>query len=251
MLPEETIGLIPAAGKGVRLNLPFPKELFPIIQDDKYYPVANFPLRSMLLSAVKHVVFVINESKSQLIQYFGSGQRFNCHISYVVQEDRQDPSKNISTSPGLAHALDSAFHLTQGKTVFFGMADTIMSPVNAFDIALTKTGPNADIILCLFKTDTPEKFGMVHVNEKNQEVIEIVDKPQETDLQWMWGSIIWGPAFTRFLHDRVTQDKISDFATILNLAIHNGLKCMGSKIDDGTFIDLGTYDEILSFYNRE
>ena len=249
MLPKDKIGLIPAAGKGIRLNLPFPKELFPIIQSDKCYPVSRFTLNSILSSDVNHIVFVINESKSQLLQYFGDGHRFNCNISYVVQETHSDSVNNNSTSPGLANALDSAYHLTQGKTVFFGMADTIMKPANAFAIALENIGPNVDIILCLFQTNTPEKFGMVQIDDENQNVRKILDKPHDTDLKWMWGSIIWGPAYTQFLHDRVVQDQISDFASILNMAIQEGLICKAAKIDGGTFIDLGTYDEILSLYS--
>ncbi|MEZ4555371.1 MAG: hypothetical protein R2851_07405 [Caldilineaceae bacterium] len=62
--------------------------------------------------------------------YFGNGRRFGCDISYVVQESTNEAGQ--STSPGLAHALDSAYHLTRGKTVCFGMADTIMQPVDVF-----------------------------------------------------------------------------------------------------------------------
>src|SRR5689334_16172276 len=123
---EEFIGLIPAAGKGVRLGLPYPKELYPVIRDNHYRPIAQFVVNNLTTAGLHHVVFVINETKHQLVGYFGNGQRFGCNISYVVQEAANGQDK--STSPGLAHALDSAYHLTQGKTVFFGMADTIMQP---------------------------------------------------------------------------------------------------------------------------
>ena len=35
-MDEELIGLIPAAGKGVRLGLPYPKELYPVIRENRY-----------------------------------------------------------------------------------------------------------------------------------------------------------------------------------------------------------------------
>ena len=44
--------------------------------------------------------------------------------------------KTKSTSPGLAHALDSAYHLIKGKTVFFGMADTLMKAGKEFRFAI-------------------------------------------------------------------------------------------------------------------
>ena len=36
MLSDDTIGLVPAAGKGVRLALPYPKELYPVMWDNRY-----------------------------------------------------------------------------------------------------------------------------------------------------------------------------------------------------------------------
>ena len=127
---DELIGLIPAAGKGVRLGLPYPKELYPVIRDNRYKPVSQFVLDNLTAAGLRHVVFVVNETKHQLLGYFGNGQRFGCHISYVVQETAN--GLEASTSPGLAHALDSAYHLTCGKTVYFGMADTIMQPTDVF-----------------------------------------------------------------------------------------------------------------------
>jgi dTDP-glucose pyrophosphorylase len=123
IMQEDVIGLVPAAGKGIRLGLPYPKELYPIIRNNHYKPIAQFVIQNLTEAGVQHVIFVINETKHQLIGYFGNGQRFGCQISYVVQESRNDQLD--STSPGLAHALDSGYHLIKGKRCF-GMADTIM-----------------------------------------------------------------------------------------------------------------------------
>ncbi len=236
----EVIGLIPAAGQGVRLGLPYPKELYPVIRNNRYKPVSNFVVDNILTADVKHVVFVINETKHQLLGYFGSGKRFGCDISYVVQEQSSRDGK--STSPGLAMALDSAYHLTKGKEVYFGMADTIMQPQDVFQRARTVTSPNADITLILFATNRPQKFGMVRFDGEDR-VLEIVDKPIKTDLTEMWGAIIWGPAFTDFLHECVTRGQ-SDFAEILNGAIASGLYAHTVHNPDGSYHDLGTYEEI-------
>jgi glucose-1-phosphate thymidylyltransferase len=243
---EEMIGLIPAAGKGVRLGLPYPKELYPIIRNNRYKPVAQFVLDNLTEAEVRHIVFVINETKHQLIAYFGDGHRFGCHISYVVQEQMDGQTK--STSPGLAHALDSAYHLTQGKTVFFGMADTIMQPRDALSCAFTQADRENDVILVMFPTDRPEKFGMVRVDHENR-VLEIVDKPHRTDLTEMWGSIIWRPRFTEYLHDYVARG-VADFAQIMNSAIAAGLHFRGVRMVNGTYIDLGTYEEIMEMDER-
>ena len=247
MSNEEFIGLIPAAGKGVRLGLPYPKELYPVIRENRYKPISQFVLNNLTRAKVNHVAIVINETKHQLIGYFGSGRRFGCDISYIVQEPIS--SSGQSTSPGLAQALDSAYHLTKGKTVFFGMADTIMQPENVFDTAYQQAQPDDDVILILFPTERPEKFGMVAMDDTNK-VIKIIDKPQKTDLTEMWGCIIWRSKFTEFLHKSVDQLGISDFAAIMNNAIQEGYKFRGVSFHEGVFIDLGTYDEIMELDRR-
>lgn len=241
-MKEEIIGLVPAAGKGVRLGLPYPKELYPVIRDNHYKPISQFVLTNLTTAGLTHIVFVINETKHQLIGFFGNGHRFGCNVTYVVQEQRM--GDNESTSPGLAHALDSAYHLVQGKTVFFGMADTIMQPADVFSHAYKSALPDDDVIFGLFETERPEKFGMVRTADDGL-VIEIVDKPRQTDLTRMWGCIIWRPSFTEYLHEAVNQRKISDFAIIMNNAIADGLKFRGIHVDDGVYIDLGTYEEIM------
>ena len=244
---DEIIGLIPAAGIGVRLALPYPKELYPVILDSRYKPIAQFILESLITAGLEHVVFVINETKHQLIGYFGNGQRFGCHISYVVQEATRQP--NNSTSPGLAHALDSAYYQTKGKQVCFGMADTVIQPDDVFARAYDASNSDDDVIIALFETDRPEKFGMVRLDEESR-VLEIDDKPTETDLTDMWGCMIWRPRFTEHLHECVHHRRMTDFAAIMNEAIASGMRFRGVRMVDSTYTDLGTYDEIMEMDAR-
>jgi glucose-1-phosphate thymidylyltransferase len=237
---EEWIGLIPAAGKGLRLGLPYPKELYPVIRNNRYKPVSQFILDNMVTAGVSHLVFVINETKHQLIAYFGNGQRFGCDITYVVQESLEQQEN--STSPGLAHALDSAYHLTYGKTVFFGMADTIIQPKSIFKNALEQAAPGDDAILCLFSTEHPEKVGIVQ--REGAYISKIIDKPKQTNLTEMWGCMIWKPKFTEFLHVSIKKG-IMDFARIMNMAIDSGLKFKGIYSENSSYLDLGTYQEII------
>jgi glucose-1-phosphate thymidylyltransferase len=244
---EDMVGLIPAAGRGVRLGLPYPKELYPVIRDNRYKPISQFVVNNMTVAGIHHIVFVINETKHQLVGFFGDGHRFNCQLSYVVQEQRTPEGK--STSPGLSDALDSAYHLIRGKTVCFGMADTIMQPEDIFKRGLESALPDDDVILMLFTTERPEKFGMVRI-DRDWSVLEIVDKPKQTDLTEMWGCMIWRPRFTEYLHESVRVKDISDFAVIMNNAIRAGFKYRGVHIKDGVYIDLGTYEEIADMDRR-
>ena len=238
---DGAVGLVPAAGRGVRLGLPYPKELYPIIRQNRYKPVSQFVLDNLVMAGVGHVVFVINETKHQLVGYFGDGSRFGCNVSYVVQENGGQESP--STSPGLAHALDSAYHLVRDKTVCFGMADTIMEPRDVFARAWASADGDDDLVAVLFPTSRPENFGMVRLDSASR-VLEIVDKPRETSLTFMWGCIIWRPRFTEHLRDCVRRQGTSDFARIMNEAIAYGMKARAYPVVDGSYTDLGTYEEI-------
>jgi glucose-1-phosphate thymidylyltransferase len=244
---EERIGLIPAAGKGVRLGLPYPKELYPVIRNNHYKPISEFVVDNLVNAGLQHIVFVVNETKHQLMGYFGSGQRFGCNISYVVQEVVENGTN--STSPGLAHALNSAYHLVRGKTVFFGMADTLMQPRDVFKQVYEAALPEDDVLFGLFTTEHPEKFGMVK-RDCDHCILGIDDKPQKTDLTEMWGCIVWRPKFTEYLHECVCGQGISDFARIMNMAIADGMKFRGVHMHEGIYIDLGTYEEIADLERK-
>lgn len=238
---ENLIGLIPAAGRGERLQLPFPKELYPVNWNGSFKPVSQYIVENLTSAGVYHIVFVINATKHQLIDYFGNGSRFNCRISYVVQETRG--VENSSTSPGLAHAIDAAFHLTQNKTVFFGMPDTIMEPPDIFAQAHQDASSEEEAVLGVFHTAEPQKFGAVKLNPDGS-IGWIEDKREGTPLTEMWGFIIWRSNFTEYLHQRVREGE-SDFGVILNDAIaRRGMKFRGHRVAEGKYLDLGTFEDI-------
>jgi glucose-1-phosphate thymidylyltransferase len=129
-------------------------------------------------------------------------------------------------------------------TVLFGMADTIMEPVDLFTRMLDAAGPEDDVVMGLFPTEHPEKFGMVAFDADHR-VLSITDKPRETDLKYMWGCIIWRPRFTEHLHSCIRDGGIVDFATIMNEALEAALRFRAVCFEEGTYLDMGTYDEIL------
>jgi glucose-1-phosphate thymidylyltransferase len=244
---SDVIGLVPAAGKGVRLGLPYPKELYPIIRNNRYKPVSQFVIENLTASGVDHVVFVINETKHQLIGYYGDGTRFGCRFSYVVQEQRESDAR--STSPGLGHALNAAYHLTAGKTVCFGMADTIMSPFDIYRHLLDALGPGDAAVLGVFPAVRPEISGMVDF-EAGGCVRAIVDKPASTHLTHGWGLIVWRPVFTDYLRGCIEDRDIVDFADVMNHAIADGLTLRACAVPGGAYTDLGTYEEIEELERR-
>jgi glucose-1-phosphate thymidylyltransferase len=241
---DELIGLVPAAGQGTRLGLPYPKELQPLIRGSSFKPVAQFAVESLAAAGVRHIVFVVNESKHQLMGYFGAGRRFGVTLSYVVQEP--------SPAPGLAGALDAAHHLVAGKTVLFAMPDTIVRPADAFAHLLGAAAPDDALVLGLFATNRPDKLGMVDVGQGGR-VRAVVDKPRATTLTLAWGIMLWRPSFTEHLH-RSVAGRGGDLAAIVNDAIAAGLGARGVVVPGGRFADLGTFDDIVAtedWYRKE
>jgi glucose-1-phosphate thymidylyltransferase len=123
----ETVGLVPAAGKGTRLGLPFPKELCPLPFGASFVPVADVTVGNLVEAGVRSLVLVINHEKAKLVRHFGSGARFGAEIAYVCQETVSE----ASASAGLGDAIDAAYHLTRGRRVAFGMPDTIVTPAGS------------------------------------------------------------------------------------------------------------------------
>ena len=118
-----------------------------------------------------------------------------------------------------------------------------MEPGDVFARAWAAAEADDDVVTVLFPTTRPEKFGMVRLDGANR-VVEIVDKPQATALSLMWGCILWRPRFTEHLHDSVRRRGASDFAAILNDAIAGGMRVRAFPVPDGSYMDLGTYEEI-------
>lgn len=234
----EAVGIVPAAGKGTRLGLPFPKELWPLPGVPGFLPVAQLTVQNMLAASVTRLAFVITDEKAAVIRHFRSGAALGAEIAYVCQEAVSETSR----SAGLSDALDAAYSLARGRHVAFGMPDTLVSPRTCFVPLLAAVEAGADLALGLFETAEPEKFGMVDFAEDGR-VRAVVDKPASTDLDWMWGIAAWSAAFGDFLH-RTMAEAPTDFAGVMNAALEAGLDARALAVDGGRYLDLGTPGDV-------
>lgn len=245
-------GLVPAAGRGKRLApLPMPKELFPIGYQDytidgRVYKrpkvVSQYLIEHLVTAGAQKIIIVLGPEKHDIMHYFGSGSRFGVEIAYVYQEQPH----------GMPFGLDLAWSwLRDGDDVLFGMPDTIIEPADAFQsLHQARLATEADLMLGLFATDTPSKFGMV-VLDGEQRVVETIDKPAETTLRYMWGNAAWNMTFGRFMHDYLIAHaswgcaaRESVFGDVLNAAIRGGLSVRAHIFEGGRYIDIGTVEEL-------
>lgn len=240
----DKVGLVPCAGKGTRLNLPFSKELFPNVHANKYVPVIMYTIHSMKVAGIEHIIFTINPDKRDIIKYLGNGKQFNLKFSYCVHP----------VPKSLPESLNEAYHLIHDKMVVFAMPDTYIQPDDYLSSLIKEHEKNEkfDVTLGCFNTNFTEKFGMVKF--KGFEVVEaIYDKPRKTDLSWMWGAMVWNPGFSKELHQFVLINENGsrqERELILSDALVpliNQKKVRAHFFPDGIYKDLGTYDEIIEW----
>lgn len=244
------VGIIPAAGKGSRLApFPCPKELFPVGYQDylvngvtqrRPKVISQYLIEHIIDAGAKKVLIIISEGKGDIMKYYGDGSHYLTDIAYLYQEELN----------GMPNALNLANKWIGDSTVMFGMPDTIIEPDTLFKEMLAyHESNNAEITIGLFPTNNPSKFGMVSMDENNN-VLYTIDKPIESNLQYMWGCAIWSPAFTallaEFVSSRNGNTKENVLGDVFNLAIERKMKVIGFVPADGKYIDIGTSDELDS-----
>lgn len=241
----DIVGLIPCAGMGTRLGLPFSKEMFPDIYNEGYRPIIMYTIEAMKKAGLKHLIFTINPGKTELLRFLGNGQQFGMNFSYVIHPEPLS----------LPESLDEAYHLIKDQVVAFAMPDTVIEPAD-FMVQLVEEHQSnqGEVTLGCFKTDNPTKFAMVDF--EGDQILNIIEKPTTSNLSWMWGCMVWNPSFTQELHDFILQQtKTSEGELTLSEALMmKFVKKDQVKVytfPQGRYRDLGTYDELIHWAAKE
>lgn len=132
--------------------------------------------------------------------------------------------------------LSARDYLSDSASILFGMPDTFFDfPLVYERLATRLNASNADVVLAVFKA-RPEQHrqgGMVSIS--HNQVVDIVDKPEATHLQYIWGAMAWRARFWSCL----TPD-MPHVGYGVKVAIEQGLdvqavSCAGGFWDCGTF----------------
>lgn len=240
----DIVGVIPAAGRGSRVSpLPGSKELFPVgftlgsfEGKPRRHPkvVSQFLVEQMQRAQVNRILMAVSPYKVDIVQYYRSGSYIGVPISYVIQEEPW----------GMPYALDLAYPwLHQNSLTLFGMPDTVFGPPHALaEMVRQQEKSQADVVLALFPTSTPWRFGMVDCDREGH-VRRIIDKPKETTLRYLWGAACWTYRFATFMHDvlpATRPEKEVVLGDIFQQALDNGLKITTALFEDGIYLDIGS-----------
>ncbi|PAU94008.1 dTDP-glucose pyrophosphorylase [Aliifodinibius salipaludis] len=241
---SDVIGLIPAAGFATRIApmLSCSKEMQSVtLPDGSSRVVSSFLLEALQYANVKKTYFILRRGKWDIPEYFSNGYQSEMDLAYIVSEATQ----------GVPFTIDKAYPFVKESRVLLGFPDIIFKPVNAYQKILDcQRSSGADLVLGLFKTDKPEKADMIGFDAHGN-INEILIKPKKTGLLYTWIMAAWTPAFSRYIHSYVQDERRSHtsqkelyLGDIVKKAIYDGLSMAYVKFDEGAFIDIGTPAEL-------
>ena len=234
--------ILPAAGKGTRLNLPYPKEILRI-NKDKALIDSSFDLFDGLPNNQVEFVVVINEEKTEIIKYLAKYKsRYNVSFTY------QNPDEIEYTG-----AIKSAKHLF-GENNIVLLPDTIMTLPKGVCLAQTiQHHLEKYEFAFLFKPETDEQMlttkGCVQLDE-NMRVLAYEDKPLDdiSKFNGYWCSF----AFKKEAFDKciafMEQSTLKRRQPELLIEQTPIFKSKAIEVED--FKDLGTWGEITKILSQ-
>lgn len=243
----ELVGLVPAAGRALRLGpLPCSKEVLPVgVRDTprgREVRVACDSLFECLrLSGAARAFVVLRDEKWDVARYLGPGDAHGLPLAYVC----------LRESASLPESLDRAQPFVLGSRVALGFPDVLLGPSDALArVAALQAESGADLALGLFPARRPETTDMVEVDAAGR-VVRIEVRPAVTALRSCWLLAVWGPRFTEHLHDAVAAAREGaggelQIGAVVAGALAAGLDVRALEIPDGWYRDVGTPEELAA-----
>lgn len=247
-LPD-VIGLLPCGGQATRIApLPLSKELYPIGfqpgHDGQPRPkvVSHYVLENMRQAGIRKAYLILRPGKWDIPAYFRDGEWLEMNLGYLI----------LRSLDGVPYTLDQAYPFVQHALIALGFPDILLQPDQVYTQLIAHWRQNQpDVVLGLFPCDRPQKAGMVDF-DANGRVSLIIEKPQQTHLQWMWATALWTPRFTQFLHDYLIQLRTQQnsvprqsqrelpIGDVIQAAIAAGLRVEAVPFPQGSYLDIGT-----------
>jgi glucose-1-phosphate thymidylyltransferase len=243
----EPVGVIPGGGSATRLApLPCSKELLPVgfrqtSRGPRPKVIANYLVDGFRLAGARQVFWLIDRTKADIMQYFGSGADFGTRMAYVPSE----------VSPSVVHTVDAAYAFLRDRHVLFGFPDIIFEPALAprkLWERLQQRG--VDVVLGAVPAPPEQVADRVEIGAEGR-ALQIRVKPANCPWQNAWILAAWAPRFTSFLHTWLQALQASPasgggvgaelyMGDALQAAIQAGLSIEVETFQDGSFIDAGT-----------
>lgn len=225
------IGVLPCAGFGSRLSIPYAKELLGITEKDGYLvTVVESNLLQLAEAGIDRAVIVTRPGKPELREYLGP-RRYGVSLAYVDQA-------SYFSREGLPDAVTAARPIAphEDLTVML-MGDVYLSASNAVKTLVHAMNARTQAVAGVgtYLTGEPQRFGVVE--SETRWVSSVQDKPRDLPkgVYAHWGAVAFRPNFWDYL--------VSERATFSN-ALHrcatdNPFTVLSEPMP-GRFFDLGT-----------
>lgn len=236
----KTYGILPMAGKGVRLQpIGFSKELYPIVYNNKHYAISEYSVKSMDKAKVDEIKLIINPEKLDIAKYYSKYR--NGLISMYFYDSPSLPESCLYPIGGL----------NDDDICLFGLPDTLFAPNNSYALLKKELLSGVNICLGLFKVKDASKYDSVSLVGKK--VTRVLVKKTPPLSPWIWG--IWGADVMTLkkLKTIIDQQKTKTGEKLLGegmneLAMDKSIKFSGVRLSDKYF-DIGSMDAIVQISN--
>ena len=231
--------ILPCAGEGSRLSLPYPKEIYSI-QKNKCLIDYTFDLFSNYGRRDVQFVITLNENKTEIVKYLSRYKdRFNISFTYF------NPIETEYTG-----SIKSAKHLFGEKNIVI-LPDTFVKMKTSEDIVeMVNNSLNETGFTFFYKREnSPDMLktkGALVISDDNQ-VLDYEDKPQENldRFNAFWCAF----SFRKRVFDSCIE--FMEKSTLNHKLLVNEIKntpIYNSKaIEVDKYIDLGTWEQIYEF----
>ena len=223
-------------------RLPCSEEVFPLGFHDgepgSPRAVCSYLLESFERAGVSRAFVLLCQGKWDIPAYLGRGSE-GLPLAYLAFEP----------TPSVPATLDQAYPFVAEATVALGFPDILIEPADAYGPLLDRLrDTETEVVLGLFPTDQSWKADMVEIDDLDR-VRRIVIKQTDTGLSYTWSIAVWGPAFSRFLHEFVRRQPAGEGAElyvgdVIRAAIDEGMQVLGVRFPRGSFLDVGTPEDL-------
>lgn len=162
------IGIIPAAGKGIRLNdlmltRVLPKPMLPILNK----PLLQFALENIKTLGAEEIFIVVGSKKQIIKEFFGDGEDFGVHITYIEQKPVR----------GIAHAISlTRDFIDEPFSVILGDDLTITHSLN--NLLKIFWNKKAIAVEGIVNDNNPDRIKRACCIElENDKITRIIEKP--------------------------------------------------------------------------
>jgi len=165
-LNDEMKGIILAGGLGTRLH-PLTKatnkHLLPVGRE----PMLYHPIRQLVSAGIDDIMVVTStQHMGDVVNCLGSGEEFNCSLSYKVQE----------RPGGIAHALALTETFARGHKICVMLADNVLEySIAVYADNFRQQAQGARVVVK--EVGAPEHYGVAAMDER--QILNIEEKPAQ------------------------------------------------------------------------